>query len=175
MTHLCLKTVCRQTLPLEKISTNARITPHGDQHMGHLDQAGAPETTTAIGLFQQLLKILTDEQFIAAGHRLISQKSLQLIKQFFAIEAEGIHQLAVMAIAEQHLEQMLHIQLTVTPTAGEILPGQKKLPGVIAEAIRLSRETGGRFNAGAGRRGHGGLNLVYAASERDESWINSTL
>ena len=143
--------------------------------MGHLDQTGPPKSALTIRLLQQVFKVVADEQLIAARHGLVGEKPLEAIQQFVRIQAERTHQVAITTIAEQHLEEVLHIQLAMAPAACQILTRQQQLPGVVTKAIRLRRQACGRFNTGAGRRGHGGLNLGYAASERDESWINSTL
>ena len=89
--------------------------------MRHLDQPRAPDPTNAIGFFEEILQILPNEQVIPPGHRLIGEKSLQPIQQLLGVNPQKIDQVAVTAVAEQHLEQMLHIKLAMAPTARQVL------------------------------------------------------
>jgi hypothetical protein len=123
--HLGLQPIRRQAEALEQLRSHTGIPAHGHQHVGHLNQARSPERTLAIRLLQQIFKVVTDEQLIAAGHGLIRQKTLQAVEQLLWIQAEGSHQVAITSIAEQHLQQMLHIQLAVAPTTRQILAGKE--------------------------------------------------
>ena len=89
--------------------------------MGDLDQPRAPKPPAAVGGLQQLFEILTNEELIATGHGLVSQKAFEPIEQVLWVQRQTIHQVAVAAVAEQHLKQMLHIQLAMAPTPGQVL------------------------------------------------------
>ena len=55
-------------------------------------------------------------------------------------EGQALHQAAAGGIGEQHLNQVLHIQLPMAPATGNVLTTEQQIPGRVAEAIRLMGE-----------------------------------
>ena len=134
--------------------------------MGHIDQSRSPALPGSLRRLQQFLQVLPDEQLIAAAGRLFSEHVLQTVEQILGANRQRRDPAAKSRVTEQHLEQMLHIQLLVAPAAGHILSGEQQIPGFIAEAIGLMREA-----APSG----GGSRHSAQVSAREESSINSTL
>ena len=117
--------------------------------MGHIDQPRPPAGALAIRGLQKLLEGLADEQLPRSTGGLIGAEVIQLIEQSVAIDRQGIDPAGMARIGEQHLQQVLHVQLLVPPAASLLLAGQQQLPGHLTETIRLSGE------AAAGAEGRG--------------------
>ena len=135
-----LQGIGRQTKAGEQISTDARIGTNGHQHLRQIDDVTIPAPTDGISRIEQLFQVITDEELIASPRGLIGQHILQAVQERIDGEGQTLHQAAAGGIGEQHLDQMLHVQLLMAPATGNVLTTQQQIPGRVAEAIRLMGE-----------------------------------
>ena len=119
--------------------------------MRNINQTRTPTLLGSLRRLQQFLKILTDEELITPSHRLISQYILQPIQQGIGRQRQSTNPAAIAGLTKQHLNQMLHIQLAMPPTACHVLAGQKQIPSLITEAIRFVGEAAPWRNRAAHR------------------------
>ena len=137
--------------------------------MGYVDQPRSPALAGPLGSVEKLLEIVSDEQRLHTFLGLLREHILKTIQKGIRLHRKGRHPAAEGRVAEQHLDQMLHIQLGMAPATGDVLTRQKQLPGVIAEAVGFLGEAA-PDRGGFTHRGHSDQ-----AAEREESSINSTL
>ena len=135
-----LQGIGRQTKAGEQISADPRIGTNGHQHFRQIDDVAIPAPTDGISRIEQLFQVITDEELIASPRGLISQHILQAIQERIDGERQALHQAAAGGIGEQHLDQVLHIQLPMAPATGNVLTTEQQIPGRVAEAIRLMGE-----------------------------------
>ena len=166
MTQLRFQPIRGQSETCKQLSTDASIPTEGHEHMRNIDQSRTPALPSPLCRLQQFFKVFPDEQLIATTGRLFGEHVLQTVKQIFGAHGQWRDPAAKSGVTEQHLEQMLHIQLLMAPTAGYILTREQEIPGLIAEAIGLMRKA-----APSG----GGSRHSAQVSAREESSINSTL
>ena len=135
-----LQGIGRQTKAGEQISADPRIGTNGHQHFRQIDDVAIPAPTDGISRIEQLFQVITDEELFASPGGLISQHILQAIQERIDGERQALHQAAAGGIGEQHLNQVLHIQLLMAPATGNVLTTEQQIPGRVAEAIRLMGE-----------------------------------
>ena len=104
---------------------------------------------------------------------MLGEKGFELIKKTIAGKRKAIHLSLITRIDEQHLEQMLHIEVSVAPTPRHILRAEQQIPGLIAETFRLGSEAGWRLGVAFECRSHQAV--AQADVERDDSSISSIL
>ncbi len=135
-----LQGIGRQTKAGKQISADPRIGTNGHQHFRQINDVAIPAPTDGISRIEQLFQVITDEELIASPRGLISQHILQAIQERIDGERQALHQAAAGGIGEQHLNQVLHIQLPMAPATGNVLTTEQQIPGRVAEAIRLMGE-----------------------------------
>ena len=117
--------------------------------MGAIQPAGAPAGPAPVGRFQQVLEGITHEQLGAGAAGLVCAEGIEPIEQALRLQRQGIDPGAIARITEQHLHQVLHIQLAMAPPPSLVLAGEQQLPSRLTEAIRLGGEAAApRIGAG---------------------------
>ena len=171
--QLRLQTIRRQAEAGEQIFADARITADRNHQVGQINQARAPKPPHTIRRLQQAFEIFANEEILAPDGGLLNKKRFELIKETVAGEREHSHLRLITRIGEQHLEQMLHIEISMAPTPRHILGTEQQIPGLIAETLRFGSEAGWRLGTPFVYRRHQGL--AQADGERDASSISSIL
>ena len=113
-----------QTKAGKQISTDPRISTDGHQHLRQIDDGAIPAPTDGISRIEQLFQVITDEELSASPRGLIGQHILQAIQERIDGEGQALHQAAAGGIGEQHLDQVLHVQLLMAPATGDVLTTQ---------------------------------------------------
>jgi hypothetical protein len=129
-----------QTKAGKQISTDPLIRTDGHQYFRQIDDVAIPAPTDGIRRIEQLFQVVTNEELIASPRGLIGQHILQAIQQRIDGEGQSLHQATTGGIGEQHLDQVLHVQLLMAPATGDVLTTQQKIPSRVAEAIGLMGE-----------------------------------